>query len=45
MTLNVLRSTNETGANEMMKLVRYNITTSSSSETADDYGSVKTDSQ
>jgi hypothetical protein len=37
MTLNVLRSTNEDGQNEMMKLVRYNIATSTTSGTADDH--------
>jgi len=40
MTLNVLRSTNDQGENEMMKLVRYNISGSTSSSTEDDYGSV-----
>ena len=40
MTLNVLRSTNEQGENEMMKLVRYNITGASSGASEDDYGSV-----
>ena len=40
MTLNVLRSTNDQGENEMMKLVRYNISGSTSSVTEDDYGSV-----
>ena len=40
MTLNVLRSTNEQGENEMMKLVRYNISGSTSSASEDDYGSV-----
>ena len=40
MTLNVLRSTNEQGENEMMKLVRYNISGSTSSAAEDDYGSV-----
>ena len=40
MTLNVLRSTNEDGKNEMMKLVRYSIAASSSSESGDDYGSI-----
>lgn len=37
MTLNVLRSTNEDGQNEMMKLVRYNIATATTSGTADDH--------
>lgn len=40
MTLNVLRSTNERGENEMMKLVRYNLTTSSSGEAENDWGSI-----
>jgi hypothetical protein len=40
MTLNVLRSTNEDGKNEMMKLIRYNISSTDSSETGDDYGSI-----
>lgn len=40
MTLNVLRSTNEDGKNEMMKLIRYNISSSSSSESEDDHGSI-----
>jgi len=40
MTLNVLRSTNDQGENEMMKLVRYNISGTSSAATEDDYGSV-----
>ena len=40
MTLNVLRSTNESGQNEMMKLVRYNIATSTSSTVEDDHGSI-----
>ena len=40
MTLNVLRSTNDQGENEMMKLVRYNISGSTSSAAEDDYGSV-----
>ena len=40
MTLNVLRSTNDQGENEMMKLVRYNISGSTSSASEDDYGSV-----
>lgn len=39
MTLNVLRSTNERGENEMMKLVRYNIASGSEGETGDDIGS------
>lgn len=40
MTLNVLRSTNEQGENEMMKLVRYNISGSTSSAAEDDIGSI-----
>ena len=40
MTLNVLRSTNDAGENEMMKLVRYNISGSTSSAAEDDWGSV-----
>ena len=40
MTLNVLRSTNDQGENEMMKLVRYNISGASSSTEENDYGSV-----
>lgn len=40
MTLNVLRSTNDAGENEMMKMVRYNLSGSTSSTTEDDYGSV-----
>ena len=39
MTLNVLRSTNEQGQNEMMKLVRYNISASTSGTAEDDKGS------
>ena len=39
MTLNVLRSTNDRGENEMMKLVRYNVTGSDSTSTGDDIGS------
>ena len=39
MTLNVLRSTNERGENEMMKLVRYNIASGSEGDTGDDIGS------
>ena len=38
MTLNVLRSKNERGEDEMMKLVRYNIATSGSSSAGDDIG-------
>ena len=40
MTLNVLRSTNEAGQNEMMKLVRYNIAESTSSDGGNDEGSL-----
>ena len=40
MTLNVLRSTNDQGENEMMKLVRYNISGASGSTEENDYGSV-----
>ena len=40
MTLNVLRSTNDAGQNEMMKLVRYNLETATSSGSADDIGSL-----
>ena len=39
MTLNVLRSTNERGENEMMKLVRYNVTGAESADTGNDIGS------
>jgi len=39
MTLNVLRSTNDAGENEMMKLVRYNISASTSGTAEDDKGS------
>ena len=44
MTLNVLRSTNEDGENEMMKLIRYNIASSTTGEVEDDYGSINTGS-
>ena len=41
MTLNVLRSTNDSGENEMMKLVRYNLNAETSgSSTGDDKGSL-----
>lgn len=40
MTLNVLRSTNERGENEMMKLVRYSLGGDSSSNEGNDNGSV-----
>ena len=44
MQLNVLRSTNEEGANEMMKLVRYSINSSSEGAAEEDKGSVNTGS-
>ena len=40
MTLNVLRSTNDAGQNEMMKLVRYNLEAETSSGAGDDEGSL-----
>ena len=40
MTLNVLRSTNDAGENEMMKLVRYNLTSATSASAGNDIGSV-----
>jgi hypothetical protein len=40
MTLNVLRSTNDEGQNEMMKLIRYNIEAGTSGTTSDDIGSL-----
>lgn len=40
MTLNVLRSTNDAGENEMMKLVRYNIASGTAGKTEDDIGSI-----
>ena len=40
MTLNVLRATNDEGDQEMMKLVRYSIGTTDSTEAGDDYGSI-----
>ena len=40
MTLSVLRSTNDQGQNEMMKLVRYNIAASESGTAENDYGSL-----
>ena len=40
MTLNVLRSTNASGQNEMMKLVRYNLETATASGSDDDLGSL-----
>ena len=39
MTLNVLRSTNEAGQNEMMKLVRYNLEATTASGSENDIGS------
>lgn len=44
MTLNVLRSTNDAGENEMMKLVRYNVGSTSTGTAEDDYGSIVTGS-
>ena len=41
MTLNVLRSTNDQGENEMMKLVRYNLGGSTTSASEDDIGSLQ----
>lgn len=40
MTLNVLRSTNDEGQNEMMKLVRYNLEAGTASGSEDDIGSL-----
>ena len=40
MQLNVLRSTNDEGANEMMKLVRYSLGASSTSNAGNDHGSL-----
>ena len=40
MTLNVLRSTNDQGENEMMKLVRYTLTGGTAGETGNDIGSL-----
>ena len=40
MTLNVLRSTNDEGQNEMMKLIRYNLETGTASGSGDDIGSL-----
>lgn len=42
MQLNVLRSSNDSGENEMMKLVRYSVTASSEGEADDDIGSLAT---
>ena len=44
MTLNVLRSDNERGEKEMMKLIRYTIAESTSTESANDIGSLTTGS-
>jgi hypothetical protein len=44
MTLSVLRSTNDDGANEMMKLVRYSLGADESEETGNDYGSLSSGS-
>ena len=44
MTLNVLRSTNEDGENEMMKLIRYTIAGGGSSASGNDIGSLTTGS-
>ena len=44
MTLNVLRSTNDQGENEMMKLVRYQVEENSSTGNGNDYGSIGTGS-
>ncbi len=40
MQLNVLRSSNDAGDSEMMKLVRYNVTGATSSGAGNDYGSI-----
>ena len=40
MTLTVLRSTNDRGENEMMKLVRYALSADTTSGAGDDYGSI-----
>ena len=40
MTLNVLRSTNDQGENEMMKLVRYDVGAATASTSGDDQGSI-----
>ena len=40
MTLTVLRSTNDSGENERMKLVRYAFEDSTSSGSSDDIGSI-----
>ena len=41
MTLNVLRSTNDQGENEMMKLVRYSLSGETASGSGDDIGSLQ----
>ena len=41
MTLNVLRSTNDQGENEMMKLVRYSLAGGTASGADDDIGSLQ----
>jgi hypothetical protein len=40
MTLNVLRSTNDQGENEMMKLVRYDVGAATATTSGDDQGSI-----
>ena len=45
MQLQVLRSTNEDGKNEMMKLVRYALATNDSGDSGNDYGSVGSGSE
>ena len=40
MTLNALRATNDEGENEMMKLVRYNVSASTSGTDEKDIGSL-----
>lgn len=42
MTLNVLRSTNDQGDQEMMKLVRYDVGAATASTSGDDQGSINT---
>jgi len=44
MTLNVLRSTNEAGENEMMKLIRYSVDGASTTD-ENDHGSLNPGSQ
>lgn len=41
MTLNVLRGTNDRGEQEMMKLVRYAISSSATGTAENDYGSLE----